>query len=406
MKRERGFSLVELMVALVMTLIVSGAIYGLMASGQGAFKREPALIDRQQNIRVALDLIVRDLENAGAGMTGYLVAAAGTLPPLSQIFTQGLDSRGPNVGALPSAILGGGAQADALEFFTADGSCPAMQVCLTESSSTNFWLRSSAPANGCMGVPGAPVGPGFFAYVSGSNGANPSFTANSLLTPGIMFLKFQDNNANACDGGAGARLHLTLGAAAAINDGSNCLPGPNNNCQSLIRVKRVLYELAGENPLLPASFGPPTNAAAFNPPCLWRSEYGRLNRDGTPNNGPYIAGGPAGNNPWEMVARGIDDMQIDYQAGPAVFAAQPGMGPTTPPALPIVPPAPNTDGVVRRVRVTLSARAIGVNLGGEAPYASNLAGEVGRRGQMTTIVTPRAALATLAMDSDATKNWR
>ena len=48
---QAGFSLIELMVAMVVTLIVTGAIYGLLAGGQSAFRREPQLADRQQNTR-------------------------------------------------------------------------------------------------------------------------------------------------------------------------------------------------------------------------------------------------------------------------------------------------------------------------------------------------------------------
>jgi prepilin-type N-terminal cleavage/methylation domain-containing protein len=76
MRRQDGFSLVELMIALTVTLIVSGAIYGLLTSGSAAFRREPELADRQQNIRVAMDVIARDVFNAGAA-----------LPTFSQVFT-------------------------------------------------------------------------------------------------------------------------------------------------------------------------------------------------------------------------------------------------------------------------------------------------------------------------------
>ena len=77
---ESGFSLVELMVALVVTLIVSGAVYGLLTSGQSAFRKEPAMADRQANIRAAMDMIVSDLRGAGVGM-----------PPFTRVFTPGLD---------------------------------------------------------------------------------------------------------------------------------------------------------------------------------------------------------------------------------------------------------------------------------------------------------------------------
>ena len=50
---QSGFSLVELLVAMLVTLVVSGAVFALMTAGQGAFRREPELTERQQNIRVA-----------------------------------------------------------------------------------------------------------------------------------------------------------------------------------------------------------------------------------------------------------------------------------------------------------------------------------------------------------------
>ena len=76
-RNARGFSLVELMVAMTVTLIVSGAIYGLLTSGSNAFRREPEIADRQQNIRAAMDLIARDVFSAGAA-----------LPTFAQVFTR------------------------------------------------------------------------------------------------------------------------------------------------------------------------------------------------------------------------------------------------------------------------------------------------------------------------------
>ena len=80
MRHERGFSLVELMVAMTVTLIVSGAIYGLLTSGGNAFRREPELADRQQNIRTAMDLVSRDVFNAGAALPTFAQAFTRTDP--------------------------------------------------------------------------------------------------------------------------------------------------------------------------------------------------------------------------------------------------------------------------------------------------------------------------------------
>ena len=96
MRQERGFSLVELMVAMTVTLIVSGAIYGLLTSGSNAFRREPELADRQQNIRVAMDLISRDVFNAGAA-----------LPTFSQVFTR-IDPAGGACAAGPQRLRAAG----------------------------------------------------------------------------------------------------------------------------------------------------------------------------------------------------------------------------------------------------------------------------------------------------------
>ncbi len=94
--RQSGFSLVELLVAVTVTMIVSGAVYGLLASGQGAFRKEPALSDRQANIRSAMDQIARDLSGAGAGM-----------PPFAQVLAPGLDSPAGGVTSVVVPALGG-----------------------------------------------------------------------------------------------------------------------------------------------------------------------------------------------------------------------------------------------------------------------------------------------------------
>jgi len=109
---DAGFSLIELMVALTVTLIVSGAVYGLLTSGQSAFRREPAMADRQANIRAAMDMIVSDLRGAGAGM-----------PPFTRVFTPGLD--GPAGG--PNSPVGG--LTDELEFVTESSSRTGQVPC-------------------------------------------------------------------------------------------------------------------------------------------------------------------------------------------------------------------------------------------------------------------------------------
>jgi len=62
---QSGFTLVETMIALALTMIVMAAVYGLLARGQESFRREPEVTAVQQNARNGLERISSDLEMAG-----------------------------------------------------------------------------------------------------------------------------------------------------------------------------------------------------------------------------------------------------------------------------------------------------------------------------------------------------
>ncbi len=66
-KNEKGFSLLELIIAMVIFLIVTAAIYGVLQIAQ----RSRTLVSQQaqlnKNVRVAINLIGRDTYNAGFG---------------------------------------------------------------------------------------------------------------------------------------------------------------------------------------------------------------------------------------------------------------------------------------------------------------------------------------------------
>jgi prepilin-type N-terminal cleavage/methylation domain-containing protein len=64
---EKGFSLLELMIAMVIFIIVTAAIFGLMQIGRIDRNRSSRRSDVMKNARVALHLIGRDALNAGFG---------------------------------------------------------------------------------------------------------------------------------------------------------------------------------------------------------------------------------------------------------------------------------------------------------------------------------------------------
>jgi hypothetical protein len=64
---EAGWSLVEVLVSLLIALVVSSAALAVAAAHVGRSRTEPMAIDLQQRARGGADLLLRDLQLAGAG---------------------------------------------------------------------------------------------------------------------------------------------------------------------------------------------------------------------------------------------------------------------------------------------------------------------------------------------------
>src|SRR5436853_7635692 len=76
MRRQKGFTLIELMVAVAAFSIVSLAAFAVLSSGQRNAVMNDQTVKVQQNVRLAMDLIARDIR-----LTGYGNPVAGTLLP-------------------------------------------------------------------------------------------------------------------------------------------------------------------------------------------------------------------------------------------------------------------------------------------------------------------------------------
>jgi len=320
---QGGFSLVELLVAMTITLMISGAIFGLMTGGQRAFQREPELTDRQQNARVALSLIERDVAKAGAKFA-----------VTSQAFTNALDGAG-----LTPGLVG---NTDILETVGANGDCPDVDL-RTSTPGVNVLAALTVPS--CFPEPAMVM----------------LFYGNGPPKWGFAF------NLHAQD----LMINFPIGQqppASQIQNQADLDSPSVPNRVGLVEVIR--YEIANVGGV----------------PNLFRSARG-----GIKTNGDYVAA-PDAAGAWQLVARGIEDLQVRYQVGPdtnpLVWADIPG--------IPI-----DVDTVVRRVEITLSARSLVANLQGQTPNA-NLGSAV--RGQLVTVVSPRAAL--FNMQGVAANQWR
>jgi hypothetical protein len=63
---DRGFSLVELIVGVGLTLTLTAAVFELVEQSRRRFAAEPDIVDRQQRVRVAVETLSRDLLMARA----------------------------------------------------------------------------------------------------------------------------------------------------------------------------------------------------------------------------------------------------------------------------------------------------------------------------------------------------
>lgn len=67
-KNEKGFSLLELLVAAALTVGLIGGIFALANRNQQVFVTESGVTDLNQNVRTAVDLLTRDIQCAGMGL--------------------------------------------------------------------------------------------------------------------------------------------------------------------------------------------------------------------------------------------------------------------------------------------------------------------------------------------------
>lgn len=67
-QREGGFTLVELLIAMGLTLALTAALCALVIPARGALDTQPEMSDAHQRLRVAVEALSRDLQAAGAGL--------------------------------------------------------------------------------------------------------------------------------------------------------------------------------------------------------------------------------------------------------------------------------------------------------------------------------------------------
>lgn len=306
---QAGFSLIELLIAMVATMVITGAVFGLMTAGNSAFQREPEMSDRQQNIRMAMDIIARDVYRTGSGV-----------PPFAQVFSNGLDG----VGSTGSS----GQATDEIEMI-ATSDCGVQTVCKVAGKV----YTTLSEFGSCYSFP------------------TPVVLIDTVNNDLGVFWAPEGHSSHACGGGS------------AKNGMINLPPGQSN---------------------LNHPGGP-----GFVPNFIMVGEIARyriaVDADGVPNLERSNTGGVAvGSLTWQTLARGIEDLQVEYLNGTG-WNDEPGI--VSCGAACAAPTQAEYDTVVQRVRIRLSARALAPNLQGATTSAVGDA----VRGQLVSEFAPKAA---------------
>src|SRR6266852_1256991 len=71
-ERQSGFTLVELLVALGMFLVITGAAFTLLGTSQKHYQTESQVLTSFQEARLGLDQVVRDVNDAGYPPPSYV----------------------------------------------------------------------------------------------------------------------------------------------------------------------------------------------------------------------------------------------------------------------------------------------------------------------------------------------
>ena len=64
-RQQQGFSLLEVMVVMTIFLVVAGAVFELLNVSQQRYRSEQQVLESFQGARLGMDLMVRDIHNAG-----------------------------------------------------------------------------------------------------------------------------------------------------------------------------------------------------------------------------------------------------------------------------------------------------------------------------------------------------
>jgi prepilin-type N-terminal cleavage/methylation domain-containing protein len=363
MKRQNGFTLIELMVSMAILVATIGVVVGALLQAQHATQGVAYEANTQENLRAGMHFMVEDLLQAGEGIPqgglsvpynaagNSAIIRPGAFAPISLTFVnppapngftvlpaispgsqQGQDAK--TVNPTNGAILDGNWKTDIINILYADNSLqdvagnylysyPVVQAagpaCAGTISPTGAFVTLAA---NCFSMPGVtkPITVGNLIMFHNSNG-----TALEYVTS----INGQTINFGAGDPAGLNQTGLPNGTVANLQNSGGGFPPT-----SITRVWLITYYIDST-----------TNPA--DPQLIRQVNY------------PNYPAGPAAVNPPQAIADNIENLSFSYDItgsnwpGIGTYPAGPGNAPT--------PVLPDTAAQIRAANVFLAGRS-------EAPY--------------------------------------
>ena len=134
-RKEAGFTLIELLVGMAVSVIVVAAAFTILTTSSKTLRANEQIVDTQQNLRVAMELLARDFKLAGFGNPGVAVGnCTNSIMPADQN-AAGVDTGPDSVQLLVPTIRATGSNRWTLNAAT------------TTSGTTQITLRAGAVAD-------------------------------------------------------------------------------------------------------------------------------------------------------------------------------------------------------------------------------------------------------------------
>lgn len=86
---QQGFSLLELMIVMVIFLVITGTVFGLLNAAQTRYRAELEFLESFQAARLGMEMMVRDIHNAGYPPPYTFAGNLGT-PPTPAAYPPGI----------------------------------------------------------------------------------------------------------------------------------------------------------------------------------------------------------------------------------------------------------------------------------------------------------------------------